>query len=85
MRKVVIAALLTVIFIVLAMAQRQKPWSEWTEKETEKILNDSPWGQTQVDTNTSEMTYSPTTGSSGNAGGRPTTQRDQRFARSREA
>jgi hypothetical protein len=71
MRKVAIAALLTVLFTVLVLAQKQKPWSEWTETKAEKILNDSPWGQTQVDTNYSEMTYSPTTGSSGNTGSRP--------------
>jgi hypothetical protein len=37
-----------------------KPWTEWSKKDAEKILNDSPWGQTQIITDTSEMTYSPT-------------------------
>jgi hypothetical protein len=36
-----------------------KPWTEWTEKDAKKVLNDSPWGQTQTETNTSEMFYSP--------------------------
>src|SRR5262249_140635 len=25
-----------------------KPWTEWTKKDVEKILNDSAWGQTQT-------------------------------------
>lgn len=70
MRKIAIAALLTTFFTVLALSQKQKPWVEWSEKEAEKILNDSAWGQTQVDTNYSEMTYSPTTGSSAGTGSR---------------
>jgi hypothetical protein len=31
----------------LAVAQKQKPWTEWTKKDVEKTLNDSAWGQTQ--------------------------------------
>ncbi|HEY9501742.1 MAG TPA: hypothetical protein VIR01_08975, partial [Pyrinomonadaceae bacterium] len=37
-----------------------KPWTEWTQKEAEKVLSSSPWAQAQVDTDTSEMTFSPT-------------------------
>ena len=44
-----------------AGAQKQpKPWTEWSRKETDKILNDSGWGQTQTDTDTSEMVFQPT-------------------------
>jgi hypothetical protein len=38
------------ILILLALptyAQKDKPWTGWTQKEAEKILNDSGWGQTQ--------------------------------------
>lgn len=38
----------------------EKPWTEWTQKEAEKILSSSPWAQSQVDTDTSEMFFSPT-------------------------
>ena len=54
-----------VLFPVLGLAaggaavQKDKPWTDWTAKDVEKILNQSPWGQTQVYTNTREMTYSP--------------------------
>ena len=34
----------------------KKPYTEWTEKEATKLLNDSPWGQTQSLTDTSQMT-----------------------------
>jgi len=34
----------------------KKPFSEWSEKEALKVLNDSPWGQTQNVTDTSQMT-----------------------------
>ncbi len=48
------------LFLSIAAVGQQKPWTEWTKKEAEKILNDSPWGQTQADTNTSELFFSPT-------------------------
>ena len=38
----------------------QKPWTEWSQKEAEKVLSNSPWAQSQVDTDTAEMFYSPT-------------------------
>ncbi|MCU1264653.1 MAG: hypothetical protein JWM21_971 [Acidobacteria bacterium] len=34
---------------------QKKPYQEWSEKEALKILNDSPWGQTQTVTDTSKM------------------------------
>lgn len=44
----VIAACFVVILLVSAgLAQKQKPWTEWTKKDIEKTLNDSAWGQTQ--------------------------------------
>jgi hypothetical protein len=43
-----------------AEAQRlSKPWTEWTKQDAEKVLTDSPWGQTQVETDTSEMFWRP--------------------------
>jgi hypothetical protein len=35
------------MFAVTSMAQKEKPWTEWTKKDVEKTLNDSAWGQTQ--------------------------------------
>jgi hypothetical protein len=31
------------------LAQKQKPWTEWTQKDVDKTLNDSAWGQTQTE------------------------------------
>lgn len=60
MQRIAIAILFISALAVVAGAQKKmKPWTEWSEKEAQKMLNDSPWGQTQTDTNTSEMFYSP--------------------------
>lgn len=55
---VALACLLT--HSLTAQDKKLKPWTEWSKKEVEKILNDSAWGQTQTVTDTSEMYYSPT-------------------------
>ena len=74
MKKAVFLLLAVLTFAVAAWAQKTaKPWTEWSEKEAKKILDDSAWGQTQTETSTSEMTYSPRgagrgRGSTGGAG-----------------
>jgi len=61
MKKLAITFMFIFAFVVVAGAQKKtKPWDEWNEKEVQKMLNDSPWGQTQTETNTAEMFYSPT-------------------------
>ena len=66
MQKVAIGLIFMVLFGPVATAQKQlKPWTEWSKKDAEKILNDSPWGQTQVETDTSEMVFTPTTQTGG--------------------
>lgn len=51
---------------MFVIPQKQfKPWTEWSKKDAEKILSDSPWGQTQVETDTSEMVFTPTTQTGG--------------------
>jgi len=47
-------------FAIDASQKEKKSWTEWTQKEAEKILNDSPWSQIQNDTDTSEMFFQPT-------------------------
>ena len=39
-----------------AFAQKTKPWTEWSEKDAEKLLNDSAWGQTQTEETDSQPT-----------------------------
>jgi hypothetical protein len=43
-----------------AAAQKHVPWMELPRKDAEKILTESPWSHTQIDTDVSEMFYSPT-------------------------
>ncbi len=41
---------------------QQKPWSQWEKKEVDKMLNASPWGQTQSETNAGQVTAQIGTG-----------------------
>src|SRR5207244_6371313 len=45
----------------------KKPYTEWSEKEAMKLLNDSPWGQTHTFT---DMSKSFSTGSGSNPSAR---------------
>jgi hypothetical protein len=60
MKKLCVAGLVTALWIVVS-ASPQKPWTEWSKADAEKILNNSAWGHTQTETDTSEMVYTPTT------------------------
>jgi len=52
-----------ILFAASAAAQKDKPWTEWTEKDAMKVLTDSAWSQTQK-----EMTdVAPSSGTSGSA------------------
>lgn len=49
MKRILLLALLAFALCCTAAAQ-QKPWSEWEKKDVDKMLNSSPWGQTQNET-----------------------------------
>ncbi len=58
-------AALTVLLVLgpAATVSAQKhstTWMELPRKDAEKLLNESPWSHTQIDTDVSEMFYSPT-------------------------
>lgn len=38
----------------------KKPWTEWNQKDAERVLNNSPWAQIQTDSDTSELFFQPT-------------------------
>lgn len=68
MKRIISTCLILVLCAVSVLAQKSKPWTEWSKKDAEKILNDSAWGQTQTEggsepTNTSVIT-STTAGAS---------------------
>jgi hypothetical protein len=52
--KILFACSILVVFAVSAAAQKTKPWTEWSAKDADKVLNDSGWGQTQTEGETSE-------------------------------
>lgn len=45
--RVVSACIVVVVLLSVVVAQKQKPWTEWSKKDIDKTLNDSAWGQTQ--------------------------------------
>jgi len=49
MKQVLFICAAVLLLPAIAVAQKSKPWTEWTEKEATKILNDSPWGQTETE------------------------------------
>jgi hypothetical protein len=56
-----LAALALLLTLITVTAQEKgKAWSEWSKKDAEKVLENSPWAQTQTDTDTSQMFFSPT-------------------------
>ncbi|MGH9941746.1 MAG: hypothetical protein ACRD9R_05215 [Pyrinomonadaceae bacterium] len=71
--KLIITLCLTCLLAVGIGAQKKlKSWTEWSKKDSEKILNDSGWGQTQVETDTSELFFQPTAPGGANASQRNT-------------
>lgn len=56
-----LAALALLLTMISVPAQeKDKAWSTWSKKDAEKMLESSPWAQTQTDTDTSQMFFSPT-------------------------
>ena len=49
MRRILFSSLLLALCACAVFGQKTKPWTELSEKEAAKILNDSPWGQTQTE------------------------------------
>ena len=60
MKKISLLLLVTVL-TGIAFAQDKELWPKWDKGKVQKMLNSSAWGQTQTDTDTSQMTYTPTT------------------------
>ena len=54
MKRFVVSCSLLILLAISASAQKTKPWTEWSEKDTDKVLNDSGWGQTQTEGGSSE-------------------------------
>ena len=56
--------LMCMVLAALASAgfaqKADKPWTEWSKEEVQKLLESSPWAQVQNDTDTSQQFFSPT-------------------------
>jgi hypothetical protein len=62
--KILNIAALLVLGSATAMAQEaDRKWTDWSKKDAEKMLDDSPWGHIQTETDTREMMYTPTASS----------------------
>jgi hypothetical protein len=61
-RLAVLTAVALLLFVTIAASAQKAnyPWMEVPRKDAERILTNSPWSHTQVDTDASEMFYSPT-------------------------
>ena len=58
-----IAALLVLGLSTATAQQAGQKWTDWSKKDAQKMLDDSPWGHIQTETDTREMMYSPTSSS----------------------
>jgi len=57
----IVVILLVLGALTTVMAQKaDEKWGAWSKKDAQKILDDSPWGHIQTETDTREMMFSPT-------------------------
>ena len=63
--------MIAVLTVITATAQDKELWPKWDKGKVTKMLNSSPWAQTQNDTDTSELTYRPTTSTGSPQTGQP--------------
>jgi len=54
MRRILFTCSILILFAASAAAQKTKPWTEWSAKDAEKVMNDSAWGQTQTESDTQQ-------------------------------
>ena len=74
MKQAMIAFLVVCALALSVGAQKKmKPWTEWNEKDAKAVLDNSPWGQTQTETDTSQMFFSPNNSNSGSSRSRGAT------------
>ncbi|MFN2532419.1 MAG: hypothetical protein ABR555_14075 [Pyrinomonadaceae bacterium] len=50
MRQTIFLSVFVVMATALVYAQKQKTWTEWNAKEITRVLTDSAWAQTQLET-----------------------------------
>jgi hypothetical protein len=65
MGKLILPILLMLTAVGVTLGQNTRSWVGMSPQDAERVLSNSPWGQTQTDTDTSEMFYSPTKAGTG--------------------
>ena len=60
-----IPGLLLLLSLTTPAQWEKKPYTEWTEKDAQKLLNDSPWGKTQSFDSPMELYRGPSSGRQG--------------------
>jgi hypothetical protein len=55
MGRILVTCSIVFLFAASAFPQKTKPWTEWSAKDAEKVLNDSAWGQTQTEQDSSSQ------------------------------
>ena len=55
-----LSAIVFGLAVISVAAAQNYSWMEMPQKDAQRLLTNSPWSQTQVDTDVSEMFYSPT-------------------------
>lgn len=73
MKRILLLCSVFILFTVSAAAQKEKPWTEWSEKDAIKVMTDSAWAQTQKElteggSGTSAMTANTGKNSTANVG-----------------
>jgi hypothetical protein len=63
LRMLGVLALLSICSVSTAAQWEKKLYTEWSEREAQKLLDDSPWGKTQSFTASTELTGSGRSGS----------------------
>jgi hypothetical protein len=58
MKRILFLCAVFILFTVNAAAQKNKPWTEWSEKEAVKVMTDSAWAQTQKELTESDAASS---------------------------
>src|SRR5215211_5888861 len=71
-----LAAVLLSLPLGASAQWEKKPYTEWSEKDAQKLLNDSPWGRTQVFTSNVSMFRGPTSGRQGSSSSTTSTNTD---------
>src|SRR5690348_5114641 len=64
--------LITTFFLTfVSSGQVDRAWAKMSKQNADRILNESAWGQTQTDTDVSELFYSPTKSGTSTIGASP--------------